>query len=537
MLWFFSTFHAFYHVMKNFNAFGCTAIAFWFLASCTSGEEQAVSTPVLPHYLPKDVAYADAHRPQFHFSPKEQWMNDPNGMVYYDGEYHLFYQYYPDSTVWGPMHWGHAVSTDLVHWQHLPIALYPDSLGYIFSGSAVVDRENKSGFGSVDSPALVAIFTYHHPETAVQSQAIAYSMDRGRSWTKYDGNPVLPNTGIKDFRDPKVFWHDESDQWVMVLAEGQQVGLYGSPDLKSWVFLSKFGASDGSHAGVWECPDLFRLSDAGNNSRWVMIVSIGSGPMGSATQYFVGDFDGREFRNDYSAEHEMWLDYGKDNYAGVTWSDIDENDGRRIFLGWMSNWQYATKVPTEKWRSAMTLPREMILYQTRDGYRVASRPVQESAQLRADTVAVSRKLLSGNTDWGHALPSDSALVNLELTLSDVSRAGFSWELMFENDQEEYIALGFDSESKSYYIDRTESGDDSFSEDFAGTHFAKRISEQPQMDLSIWLDSSSIEVFADNGTVVMTELFFPSKPYDRLTLESGEQAVAVEGNIYELSSIW
>ena len=523
--------------MKNLNFLIVIAVVICWAVSCTPGAEQVADSVDWPPYLPKDSTYADRHRPQFHFSPPSHWMNDPNGMVFYEGEYHLFYQYYPDSTVWGPMHWGHAVSTDLVHWEHLPVALYPDSLGYIFSGSAVVDWENTSGFGKPGSPALVAVFTYHDPETVIQTQAIAYSLDRGRSWIKYDGNPVLVDPEIKDFRDPKVFWHDESSQWVMVLAEGQQVGLYGSLDLKNWTSLSKFGASDGSHEGVWECPDLFQLSDAGNNRRWVMIVSIGSGPMGSATQYFIGEFDGKEFRNDYSAEHEMWLDYGKDNYAGVTWSDIDENDGRRIFLGWMSNWQYATKVPTEKWRSAMTLPREMILYQTKEGYRVASRPVRELSVLRTDTIPVTRKLLSGNTDWAESFPSDSALVNLELTLSDVSRAGFSWELMFENELEEYIALGFDNESKSYYIDRTESGDDSFSEDFSGTHFAKRISEQPQMNLSIWLDHSSIEVVADNGTVVMTELFFPSVPYDRLTLESGEQAVAVEGNIFELSSIW
>ncbi|MEM9326763.1 MAG: glycoside hydrolase family 32 protein, partial [Bacteroidota bacterium] len=510
------------------------------LFSCDEGNEQETESEVSrAAFLPVDSTYANPYRPQFHFSPRSQWMNDPNGMVYFQGEYHLFYQYYPDSTVWGPMHWGHAVSRDLVHWEHLPIALNPDSLGYIFSGSAVVDWKNTTGFGSVNEPPLIAIYTYHHPETTLQTQAIAYSTDRGRNWTKYDHNPVLPNSGIKDFRDPKVFWHEPSSQWIMILAEASQVGLYGSLDLKSWEPLSKFGQYDGNHGGVWECPDLFQLSDAGVNSRWVMIVSIGSGGPagGSASQYFIGDFDGKEFRNDYGADQEMWLDYGKDNYAGVTWSDVDPNDGRRIFLGWMSNWQYATKVPTESWRSAMTLPREMVLYQTREGYRVASRPVQEVYQLRIDTTVVNSKLLSGSADWSEVYPSDSTLLNFELTLSDVSNTGFGWELLFENELEEYISLGFDQESNQFFIDRTESGDHSFSEDFSGIQYAKRISGQSQMSLSIWIDRSSIEVFADNGTVVMTDLFFPTLPFDRWTLESGDQSLAVEGRIHQLSSIW
>lgn len=309
------------------------------LVSCSQKENK----PQLPKYN-------DAYRPQYHFTPASGWMNDPNGMFYYEGEYHLFYQHYPDSTVWGPMHWGHAVSKDLIHWEHLPIALNPDKNGYIFSGSAVVDWKNTSGLGTKESPPIVAIFTYHDPVGAeagrndFQTQGISYSVDKGRTWKVYEQNPVLKNPGIADFRDPKVSWNDMSKQWVMALAVKDHIEFYGSPDLKQWTKLSEFGNTLGNHGGVWECPDLFPLKDEAGNTKWVLFVSINpGGPQGgSATQYFIGDFDGRNFIPQDSVER--WIDYGADNYAGVTWSDIPEDDGRRLFIGWMSNWQYANVV-------------------------------------------------------------------------------------------------------------------------------------------------------------------------------------------------
>ena len=277
------------------------------------------------------ASYAQPHRPRFHFTPPAMWMNDPNGLVHYDGEYHLFYQYHPDDTVWGPMHWGHAVSRDLVHWEHLPIALEPDSLGYIFSGSAVVDRDDTSGFGDDGEPPLVAIFTYHDPVRGAagaddhESQGIAYSTDRGRTWTKYAGNPVLPNPGArKDFRDPNVFWHEPTGRWVMVVSVTDHVELYGSPDLKSWSYLSSFGADHGAHGGTWECPDLFPIRVEGTDrTMWALILNLNpGGPQGgSGTQYFVGAFDGTEFVLDpgfesaLSEQTAMWLDWGRDNYA------------------------------------------------------------------------------------------------------------------------------------------------------------------------------------------------------------------------------
>lgn len=309
-------------------------------------------------------------------------------MVFYEDEYHLFYQYYPDSTVWGPMHWGHAVSSNMVNWEHLPVALFPDSLGYIFSGSAVVDWNNSSGFGTAENSPLIAIYTYHNTERAqlgkndFQYQAIAYSLDRGRSWTKYQKNPVLPNPGIRDFRDPKVNWNKEIQKWVMVLAANDRVKFYSSENLKEWVFESDFGMEIGAHGGVWEWPDLFQINKEGSNQmEWVLLVSINSGGPngGSATQYFVGDFDGKEFKTNQT--ETLWLDYGRDNYAGVAWSDIPEEDGRKLFLGWMNNWSYAQLVPTIEWRGAMTLPRELILKNTDHGYRIYSLPVKELEQL------------------------------------------------------------------------------------------------------------------------------------------------------------
>ncbi|HWS60197.1 MAG TPA: glycoside hydrolase family 32 protein, partial [Flavobacterium sp.] len=324
----------------------------------------------------KKYTEEELYRPNFHFTPKKGWMNDPNGMFYYNGYYHLFYQYYPDSNVWGPMHWGHAISTDLITWTEKPIALYPDEKGYIFSGSAVVDLKNTSGFGSLENPPIVAMFTYHDPkkeksgEINTQSQGIAYSLDEGLTWKKYEANPIIKNPNIKDFRDPKMTWDNIHKQWLMVLAAGDKTIFYASKNLKDWELLSDFGKNIGAHGGVWECPDFFPVHvDGSDEYKWVLLLSINPGGPngGSATQYFVGDFDGKTFTldktfsQDIKEKQALYIDYGRDNYAGVTWSNISEVDGRKLFVGWMSNWQYAEKVPTEKWRSSMTIPRELVL--------------------------------------------------------------------------------------------------------------------------------------------------------------------------------
>ena len=298
----------------------------------------------------------EQYRPQFHFTPKAHWMNDPNGMVYLNGKYHLFFQYNPDSTVWGPMHWAHAISKDMIHWKEQPISLYPDSLGTIFSGSAVIDKDNTAGFGK---NAMVAIFTHHNKKIEDQKtglhqyQSLAYSLDEGKTWTKYKGNPVLPNPGIWDFRDPKVMWHTATGKWIMTLATKDRITFYSSPNLKKWTKESEFGEKLGAHGGVWECPDLFPLELEGK-THWVLLVSINPGGPngGSATQYFTGDFDGKTFKPD--AEKQKWMDYGTDNYAGVTFSNTG---ARKVLMGWMNNWNYANVVPTKAWRGATTLPR------------------------------------------------------------------------------------------------------------------------------------------------------------------------------------
>ncbi len=349
-------------------------------------------------------------------------MNDPNGLVYYAGTWHLFYQYYPDSTVWGPMHWGHATSRDLVQWEPQPVALAPDSLGYIFSGSAVVDSTNSSGLGSAGNPPLVAMFTYHDmaAEKAgsrrVESQAIAFSLDSGRTWQKYAGNPVIPNPGdVKDFRDPKLVRDAARDRWIVTLAVGDHAEFWGSRDLKSWTKLSAFGAGVGNHGGVWECPDFrpMRVEGSGE-TKWVLIQNINPGHPngGSGTQYFVGDFDGTTFTLDprFAADvrdgRGVWLDEGRDDYAGVTWANAP--NGRVVFLGWMSNWSYAQQVPTARWRSAMTVPRELSLQLTPRGYRIASRPVKELEALRGEPHYVDAERLKRNARVDRPVVAGSA---------------------------------------------------------------------------------------------------------------------------------
>jgi fructan beta-fructosidase len=500
------------------------------------------------------ASYSEPYRPQFHFSPPSMWMNDPNGMVYFEGEYHLFYQYYPQDTVWGPMHWGHAVSTDLVHWEHLPIALYPDELGYIFSGSAVVDWRNSSGFGTVGQPPLVAIFTYHNPTLAKagsknhEYQGIAWSNDRGRSWNKYPGNPVLPNhQKLQDFRDPKVFWHRDSQQWVMALSATDHVQFWGSGNLKDWHHLSDFGREWGAHGGVWECPDLVEMKIAGSDeTRWVLILNLNpGGPQGgSGTQYFVGHFDGRHYALDKSfertllAEGAVWLDAGRDNYAGVTWSDIPAEDGRTLFIGWMGNWDYAQRVPTAPWRSAMTLPRELQLHRTERGLRVFSMPVAELQRLRSAAWRLEPQTIDPRSSvrLDPEFPVQSGEIILEFALPEPEGSDFGIEL--SNGLGERYRFGYARASNDFYSDRMVSGDFSFAEEFPGVHRATRLSTSTTLRLHLFIDAASIEAFADHGANVLTDTFFPSREFDRIAIYSNGSAVRVlGGEMYALDSIW
>ena len=505
-----------------------------------------------PDQQAEENYYMEAHRPQFHFSPDSMWMNDPNGMVFYEGEYHLFYQHNPERNVWGPMHWGHAVSTDLVHWEHLPIALYPDSLGTIFSGSAVIDWKNSSGLGSADQSPMVAIFTHHNQPLAnegsdqFQYQSIAYSLDKGRSWTKYEGNPVVDNPGIRDFRDPKVIWMEDAEKWIMTLAAHDRIMFYSSPDLINWTMESEFGANTGAHGGVWECPDLFPL-EVNGQEKWVLLVSINPGGPngGSATQYFVGEFDGSEFQNENPSADPLWLDWGKDNYAGVTWSDVPESDGRRIFMGWMSNWQYANRVPTERWRSAMTLPRELKLTKKGSTFVLNSVPMEERQILREERIHLQPGG-ENRQNVGPELGDNLPLFEMDLVFSyvpekaETAETATEFGIVLESHVNELFVIGFNTFSKQVFFGRqVNSGKTDFSDDFAGMHTAPyHISEEGEIRFHAFVDLASVELFVDDGAVVMTEICFPESGYQILSWYRSDTTVTLKkGEIYRLKSIW
>jgi len=458
----------------------------------------------------------DKHRPLIHFTPARNWMNDPNGMVYHHGTYHLFYQHYPDQPVWGPMHWGHATSADLVNWQEQPIALYPDSLGYIFSGSAVVDSANTSGFGSDGKPPLVAIFTHHDPggeklNDTFQYQSLAYSNDDGRTWTKYPGNPVLRNPGIRDFRDPKVFWYERGKYWIMSLATKDCISFYASPNLKDWKLESSFGKGKGAQGGVWECPDLFPL-DYNGKQAWVLLVNMNPGAPngGSGTQYFLGDFDGHRFLP--LDEEIRWMDYGPDNYAGVTWSNTGS---RRVLIGWMSNWDYATKVPTQAWRSALTVPRELYLRKPGNRLLLASRPVNELKGMEQGVKLVENWPVKGTV----SLQQKTGISRMPCRIDLFQGYPKDFSVILRNAAGEELVAGFERTTNRFFIDRSASGDTAFYSGFGKRHYAPRFTKAGPVKMTLIIDVSSIELFGDDGLSCMTALFFPSRPFTDILLRS------------------
>jgi fructan beta-fructosidase len=440
------------------------------------------------------------------------------------------------------MHWGHAVSKDLIHWEQLPIALYPDEHGDTFSGSAVVDWNNTSGLFQ-NGPGLVAIYTsadnYPDSERPRQRQSLAYSTDNGRTWTKYEGNPVLSDVNITDYRDPKVFWHEETNKWVMVLATGQSITIYTSPNLKDWEFASEFGNNAGSHDGVWECPDLFQLPVDGdvNIQKWVLFVSIGDNhdfKEGSRTQYYIGEFDGTTFVNENTDETILWMDHGRDNYAGVSWSDIPAEDGRRIYIGWMSNWRYANQVPTEDWRSAMTLPRELSLTSSEDGVRLVQKVVPEINSIRKGSQGYQNLTIESNQPTSFNMFSPLMEVNMEFE----KQTSNSFGIVLQSSEDEKTVIRYDVEKELISVDRTNAGDNSFSESFPAVQNASLKTKNDRIKLQIFIDASSIEVFANDGKVVFTSLIFPNQPYEKIVLFSNEGNIRVSSlKLTELDSIW
>jgi len=491
---------------------------------------------VFSAFAQKAKSYHEQYRPQIHFSPPAHWMNDPNGLVYYKGVYHMFYQYYPKGTVWGPMHWGHATSTDLVHWNNKPIALYPDSLGLIFSGSAVVDYNNTSGLGINGQPPLVAMFTHHDQakekdgKNDTENESLAYSNDGGNTWKKYAHNPVLKNPGISDFRDPKVIWYAPGKKWVLTLATKDRITFYSSPNLKDWAKESEFGETLGGHGGVWECPDLFPVTAADGKKMWVLIVNINpGGPQGgSATQYFTGDFDGKTFKPNSTSTR--WLDQGTDEYAGVTWSNTGN---RRIFLGWMSNWNYANIVPTKAWRSAMTIPRELKLIKVDSSYYVASQPVKELGNLKDETKSLPAMTVKGDVSITKILNRSDNQFQFNISSKQLK----SFFITLSNAQNEKLIVGFDEKENAWYIDRTHAGESGFNKDFAKRFSSARVAKGVGTDVTLIVDAASVELFADKGLTVMTSIFFPKKPLSTISISSKE-GFSASGMAYApLKSIW
>lgn len=442
-----------------------------------------------------DTANREKYRPVYHHTPAWGWMNDPNGMFYKDGVWHLYFQYNPYGSQWENMTWGHSTSTDLIHWTFQGTPIEADAWGTIFSGSAVVDHNNTSGFGK---GAVVAMYTSAGEN---QTQSIAYSNDNGQTFTKYDGNPVL-TSNTPDYRDPHVFWNEDIKRWNMIMAEGQHMDIYSSADLKEWKLESQFGAEYGNHGGVWECPDLMKMKVRGTDQyKWMLLCNINpGGPFGgSATQYFVGQFDGHKFTCESAPEVTKWMDYGKDHYATVTFDNAP--DGRRVAMAWMSNWQYANQVPTMQYRSANSVPRDLDLYEYQGQTYCGVTPSPELAAARPKKAT---KTLTEACEMVVTLKG-----NATITLA--------------NDKGEQVVMTYDEKSRTFAMDRTKSGQKEFSDDFAALTVAPVHGKMSQ--LRLFIDRSSIEAFDADGKMAMTNLVFPTKPYNKV-LVKGKAKYAV-----------
>jgi len=440
-----------------------------------------------------DTTNREQFRPAYHHTPLWGWMNDPNGMFYKDGEWHLFYQYNPYGSLWENMTWGHSVSKDLIHWEALPNAIEPDAIGTIFSGSCVVDKNNTAGYGKD------AIIAYYTSAAEAQTQSMAYSTDGGRTFTKYDKNPVIMSN-IPDFRDPNFFWHEATQKWIMLLAAGQEMQIYSSPNLKDWTMESSFGREYGNHDGVWECPDLMPLTVRGSGQqKWMLVCNINpGGPFGgNATQYFIGQFDGHQFTCESKSEVTKWMDYGKDHYATVSFNNAPE--GRHVVIAWMSNWQYANQVPTKQFRSANSIPRDLDLFVDGNETYCGVTPSKEMLALRGNKVK-----------------------NLTDACELIIDVKGNMELVLSNAGGEQVVMHYDAKQQTFAMDRTKSGDVSFSEAFPATTIAPTHGALKQ--LRIFIDHSSIEVFDADGKMAMTNLVFPSEPYNQMKVKGGKVTI-------------
>lgn len=490
----------------------------------------------------QNAAYDQPYRPQFHFSPREHWTNDPNGTVYFDGEYHLFFQYNPFGDVWGHMSWGHAVSPDLLHWRELPVALREENGVMIFTGSTVIDEHNSSGFCTGGKPCMVAIYTGHRPASAnrpaLQTQNLAYSIDRGRSWTKYSKNPVL-NLNLTDFRDPDVFWSKAAQRWVMAVAlpNEHKVLFYGSRDLKSWSRVSEFGPA-GATGGQWECPTMLELPVEGDRSqtRWVLKVGLNPGGLqgGSGEQYFVGTFNGTRFTNENPATTTLWTDYGKDCYCALGFNGLPRG-APPVMIGWMNNWQYAGALPTSPWRGQMTVPRAVSLRRYPEGLRLVQEPVKSVEQLRKQhfawrgmSVAELNRALSSKPSSDHAF-------ELDVTATSVASGSIVCRLLAGAGA--YTEVGYDGSRGELFVDRKHSGATDFSRYFPTRTVAPlKIGERP-LRLRILVDRSSVEVFAQDGRAAMTNLVYPPAGASSIEFHADGQPKQISVELWNLESAW
>lgn len=482
-------------------------------------DSQLKSYRLSPDYL------SERQRPLFHFAPERNWINDPNGLVYLDGEYHLFYQSNPAGNGWGHMSWGHAVSRDLVHWKHLPLALAEEDGVMIFSGSAVVDARNTSGFGTTNQPAMVAIYTAHR--TGNQSQALAYSIDRGRTWKKYPGNPII-DLGKANFRDPKVFWHEDSRRWIMAvsLATEKKIQFYASKNLKQWELQSEFGPLESSPEPNWECPDLIRLPVEGSDdSKWLLAISVGDRSVagGSGVKYFVGDFDGQRFVPESPSDAAQWADYGRDFYAVQSWNNLPPGQPQ-TWIAWMNNWQ-SHMLPTTPWRGEMTLPRELKLRKTAQGkWTLLQIPTTNLAKLMRRRYRATQVLVDRVAQPPFNKPFHAEAYQLKFRINDWNNQRL--QLSIHETEDHATTCLFNGPESTANIDRSNSGAVDFHPSFAGTHTAP-IAPCEHLDVEIWVDRTSIELFINQGAVVMTERVFPGPGERSLTWKSLDRPIRLE----------
>lgn len=526
--------------MKFFPTLPILLMVFFGACRPDGPSDEAAVVPPPPPVVERDSNYyMELNRPGFHFSPPSGFMREPNGMVYHNGEYHLFYQYNPNGNADGAWNWGHAVTKNLSNWEHLPVALQPDGLGKIGGGSVVMDYLNSSGFGKKKQAAMVAAFTHHD----TQSQGIAYSLDDGRTWTKYAKNPVIPNPGLEHFRDPKLLWYGPTKQWIMVVSAGNRVQIYQSGDLKEWTLASEFGADHGSHEGLglWKKPDLFYLPYKGaeEGGKWLLVVSIDKGREkgGTGVQYFIGDFDGTTFTNSNPKETVLWMDYGLDHTGLLSCSGTAPGDLRKIVIGWLSNDLYAAQLPTDAWRNTLTMPRSLVLKKHAAGLTLDIQPLKEVKKVRVKTDNFRSLLVEGRKDMTSEtdIEPHTSVILLDIMDKDNKKPDVGLEL--SNSKGEKLRIGYDFKTSTYYIDRRASGQVDFSDIFSGVNSFRTGLDKNRINIFAFADGCAIEVFVESSTCPISNLVFPTEPYDQLVLYSEGGEVEMKSRMMKMGRSW